>query len=163
MESNQLAFYKRGTRFELGISRLLNSVYTVKNKAVVLHIERIVTLATGLNHFTSVYYAERKEVHAIDQESTRDEQAFFIGALREKCIENKRFIDLKVQENDIPLRLNTGAQCNVIPQIICKEKGFVVYSIRWSQLSPIQAMKSCLETKSRLNCVGWKDGHYHHN
>lgn len=92
------------------------------------------------------------------KESTRDEQAFFIGALREKCIENKRFIDLKVQENDIPFRLETGAQCNVIPQIICEEKDFVVDSRRWSKLSRIQAMKSCEETKSRMNCVDGRMG-----
>ena len=54
-----------------------------------------------------------------------------------------RFIDLKVQEKEIPIRFDTGAQCNAIPEIICKEKGFLVDSRRWSKLSPIQAMKTC--------------------
>ena len=65
---------------------------------------------------------------------------------------------MKVQENDIPFRLETGAQCNVIPQIICEETGFVVDSRRWSKLSRIQAMKSCEETKSRMNCVDGRMG-----
>lgn len=65
---------------------------------------------------------------------------------------------MKVQENDIPFRLDTGAQCNVTPQIICKEKGFVVDGRRWSKLSPSYSSHELMLKDKVKNELCWMEG-----
>ena len=65
----------------------------------------------------------------MDQEGAIDEQAFFIGALSgNKCIGNEWYINLKV-------KIDIGAQCNVIPESICKEVGIVCGSKKGLRLA----------------------------
>ena len=63
----------------------------------------------------------------MDQDGASDEQAIVIVALSDnKCTaENKRYINLKVKEKYVSFTIDTGAQCNVILECICKEVGIV--------------------------------------
>ena len=61
----------------------------ITNEAVVLHMERLVTLATGLTILQVYARQKKREVHAVDQEGASDEQAFLICALStcvQKCM-----------------------------------------------------------------------------
>ena len=71
----------------------------------------------------------------MDQDGASDEQAFFIVALSDnKCTENERYINLKVKEKYVSFKIDTGAQCNVILESICKEVGIVCGSKKGSRL-----------------------------
>ena len=71
----------------------------------------------------------------MDQDGASDEQAFFIVALSDnKCTENERYINLKVKEKYVSFKIDTGAQCNVILESICKEVGIVCGSKKESRL-----------------------------
>ena len=62
----------------------------------------------------------------MDQDGASYEQAIVIVALSDnKCTENKRYINLKVKEKYVSFTIDTGAQCNVILESICKEVGIV--------------------------------------
>ena len=76
----------------------VNSVDIVTNEAIVLHMERLVMLATGLT-ILQVYASLKK---GGSNSGPSDEQAFFIGALSDnKCTENEWYINLKVKEKYI--------------------------------------------------------------
>ena len=70
----------------------------ITNEAVVLHMERLVTLATGLT-ILQVYASLKK---GGSNSGPSDEQALFIGALSDNnCTENEWYINLKVKEKYI--------------------------------------------------------------
>ena len=71
----------------------------------------------------------------MDQDGASDEQAFFIVALSDnKCTENEWYINLTVKEKYVSFKIDTGAQCNVILESICKEVGIVCGSKKGSRL-----------------------------
>ena len=54
-------------------------------------MKRLINACHKPNHSASVCQAKKREVYAVDQKGTSDEQAFFIGALsRNKCTENDK-------------------------------------------------------------------------
>ena len=62
----------------------------------------------------------------MDQHGASDEQALFIVALSDnKCTENERYINLKVKVKYVSFKIDTGAQCNVFLESICKDVGIV--------------------------------------
>lgn len=66
----------------------------VTNEAVVLHMERLVMLATGLTILQVYARLKKREVHAVDQEGASDEQAFLICALStyvQKCMQRRKW------------------------------------------------------------------------
>ena len=66
----------------------------VTNEAVVLHMERLVTLATGLTILQVYARLKKREVHAVDQEGASDEQAFLICVLStyvQKCMQRRNW------------------------------------------------------------------------
>lgn len=66
----------------------------VTNEAVVLHMERLVMLATGLTILQVYARLKKREVHAVDQEGASDEQAFLICPLStyvQKCMQRGKW------------------------------------------------------------------------
>ena len=66
----------------------------VTNEAVILHMERLVMLATGLTILQVYARLKKRVVDAVDQEGARHEQAFLICALStyvQKCMQRRKW------------------------------------------------------------------------
>ena len=60
--------------------------------------------------------ATTKEVHIVGNESARDEQPFFIGTIGSKQVADKDwYVNFQINNCTIPFKIDTGAQCNVMP------------------------------------------------
>ena len=78
------------------------------------------------NHFAKVCKATTKEVHTVGNESARDEQPFLIGTIGSKQVADKDwYVNFQINNCTIPFKIDTGAQCNVMPRSTCNEAGIV--------------------------------------
>ena len=88
-----------------------------------------------LNHFAKVCKATTKEVHTVGNESSRDEQPFYIGTIGSKQVADKDwYVNFQLNNCTIPLKIDTGAQCNVMPRSTCNEACMVTTGRRRSKL-----------------------------
>ena len=70
--------------------------------------------------------APEKEVHIVGNESARDEQPFFIGTIGFKQVADKDwYVNFQINNCTMPFKIDTGAQCNVMPKSTCNEAGIV--------------------------------------
>ena len=66
------------------------------------------------------------KVHIVGNESARDEQPFFIGTIGFKQVPDKDwYVNFQINNCTIPFKIDTGAQCNVMPRSTCNEAGIV--------------------------------------
>ena len=87
------------------------------------------------NHFARVCKATTKEVHTVSNASTRDEQPFFIGTIGSKQVGDKDwYVNFQINNCTIPFKIDTGAQCNVMPKSTCDEAGIVTSGSSRSKL-----------------------------
>ena len=87
------------------------------------------------NHFVRVCKATTKEVHTVSNTSTRDEQPFFIGTIGSKQVGDKDwYVNFQINNCTIPFKIDTGAQCNVMPRNTCDEAGIVTSGSSRSKL-----------------------------
>ena len=87
------------------------------------------------NHFARVCKATTKEVHTVSNASTRDEQPFFIGTIGSKQVGDKDwYVNFQINNCTIPFKIDTGAQCNVMPRSTCDEAGIITSGSSRSKL-----------------------------
>ena len=87
------------------------------------------------NHFARVCKATTKEVHTVSNASTTDEQPFFIGTIGSKHVGDKDwYVNFQINNCTIPFKIDTGAQCNVMPKSTCDEAGIVTSGSSRSKL-----------------------------
>lgn len=80
-------------------------------------IGKICNVCHKQNYFAKVCKATTKEVHIVGNESARDEQPFFIGTIGSKQVADKDwYVNFKINNCTIPFKIDTGAQCNVMPK-----------------------------------------------
>ena len=80
------------------------------------------------NNFAKVCKATAttKEVHIVGNESARDEQPFFIGTIGSKQVAEKDwYVNFQINNCTIPFKIDTGAQCNMMPRSTCNEASIV--------------------------------------
>lgn len=74
---------------------------------------------------------------------------------------NEGYINLKIKEKKIPLKIDAGAQCHVIPESICKDMGIECGSKRGSFRLWIETMGEtdmADEYKCRDHVIDFKVG-----
>ena len=80
----------------------------------------------GRNHFARVCRTSVKPVHVVEGSSDSEEEMYIGTVTQKKNSKNEWNVVVKVGKRDIALKLDTGAQCNVMPyetyQRLTKEK-----------------------------------------
>ncbi len=75
-----------------------------------------------LHHFANVCKA--REVNVIDNTDEEHDQHFFIGTLNSNEAKHEDWkVNLKVNEHSTLFKIDTGAQCNVVPESLCRKAG----------------------------------------
>ena len=95
------------------------------------------------NHFAKACKVTTKEDQTVDNESVNNEQPSFIGAIGSKRVADKDwYVNLRINNCTISFKIDTGAQCNVMPRSVCNEAGIVTGAKADQSWSFILGMKS---------------------
>ncbi|CAB4021658.1 Hypothetical predicted protein, partial [Paramuricea clavata] len=80
------------------------------------------TRCKKLHHFASMCKA--KEINFIDKTDEEQDQHFFIGTVKsDEAKQDDWCVNLKVNEHTTSFKIDTGAQCNVVPVNLCRKVG----------------------------------------
>ena len=113
------------------------------------------------NHFARVCKATTKYVHTVSNTSARDKQPFFIGTIGSKQVGNKEcYVNFQVNNCIISFKIDTGAQCNVMPRSNCDEDGIVTSGTVDQNCSLIQGMES-KQLTGKIDVVVLYQDRYH--
>ena len=69
----------------------------------------------GINHFARVCRSSVKSVHVVEESSDSETEMYIGTVTKKKNSKNEWNVVVKVDKRDIALKLDTGAQCNVMP------------------------------------------------
>jgi predicted aspartyl protease len=65
-----------------------------------------------------------KEINFIDKTDEDQDQQFFIGTVNSDEVKQDDWcVNLKVNEHTTSFKIDTGAQCNVMPVSLCRKVG----------------------------------------
>ncbi|KAK3741617.1 hypothetical protein QZH41_019256 [Actinostola sp. cb2023] len=71
------------------------------------------------NHFASVCQAKRNDIHSVEQQHESDgSEELFVGTISTERQQSEWRITLDIEQRSISLKIDTGAQCNVMPEKI---------------------------------------------
>nr|XP_054768172.1 uncharacterized protein K02A2.6-like [Lytechinus pictus] len=117
------------------------------------------------NHFASVCTSakpagkvrrDKKSVNAVDEEA-EDVEELFVDVIRAADDTDDWFVDLKVNSRKVRFKLDTGSQCNIIPELVRKElqsplrksnSRLIVYSEH--KMKPVGKTQLICEHKSKF-------------
>lgn len=76
------------------------------------------------NHFAHMCMQDSRNVHTLDF-SDSETETFFVGTVNTKAPGNASewFVDAKINKSKVRFKIDSGAQCNVIPSTVCSKAG----------------------------------------